>query len=54
VQLADTVALLDGGVIAAHGTHAELLASQPRYAGLMCGPGAGGRPGGTSVPAVAR
>jgi ATP-binding cassette subfamily B protein len=54
VLLADTVALLDRGVIAAHGTHAELLATQPRYAELMGGPGAGGRAGGGIVPAVAR
>ncbi len=35
VQLADTVALLDGGVIAAVGTHSELMASQPAYRDLM-------------------
>ncbi|HEX4829631.1 MAG TPA: ABC transporter ATP-binding protein [Trebonia sp.] len=35
VALADRVALLDGGVIAAVGSHRELLASQPRYASLM-------------------
>jgi ATP-binding cassette, subfamily B, bacterial len=35
VALADRVALLDGGVIAAVGTHRELLATQPRYASLM-------------------
>jgi ATP-binding cassette subfamily B protein len=35
VALADRVALLDGGVIAAVGTHRELLASQPKYASLM-------------------
>jgi len=31
------VALLAGGVIAAQGTHAELLAAEPRYAELMSG-----------------
>jgi ABC-type multidrug transport system fused ATPase/permease subunit len=31
------VALLRGGVIAATGTHAHLLASQPRYRELMSG-----------------
>jgi ATP-binding cassette, subfamily B, bacterial len=41
VQLADRVALLDGGVIAAQGTHAELLAAEPRYRDLMSTP----RPG---------
>jgi ATP-binding cassette subfamily B protein len=44
VTLADKVALLRGGVIAATGTHANLLASQPRYRELMSGldePGTG-------------
>jgi ATP-binding cassette subfamily B protein len=35
VALADTVALLSGGVIAATGTHRELLTSCPEYANLM-------------------
>jgi ATP-binding cassette subfamily B protein len=35
VQLADRVALLADGVIAATGTHRELLASEPRYRELM-------------------
>jgi ATP-binding cassette, subfamily B, bacterial len=35
VQLADRVALLDGGIIAAIGTHQELLATNPRYRELM-------------------
>jgi ATP-binding cassette, subfamily B, bacterial len=35
VLLADRVALLDGGVIAAVGTHSELLATEPRYRHLM-------------------
>jgi ATP-binding cassette subfamily B protein len=35
VALADTVALLSGGVIAASGSHRELLASSPEYAALM-------------------
>jgi ATP-binding cassette subfamily B protein len=35
VALADTVALLSGGVIAATGTHRDLLASCPEYANLM-------------------
>jgi ATP-binding cassette subfamily B protein len=35
VALADRVALLDGGVIAAVGSHRELLATQPAYASLM-------------------
>jgi len=35
VLLADTVALLDGGVIAATGTHDDLMASQPAYRDLM-------------------
>jgi ATP-binding cassette subfamily B protein len=45
VLLADRVALLDGGAIVAQGTHAELMATEPRYAELMSGaepgPGAG-------------
>jgi ATP-binding cassette, subfamily B, bacterial len=39
VMLADRVALLDGGVIVATGSHRELLASQPRYRSLMSGSG---------------
>jgi ATP-binding cassette subfamily B protein len=35
VALADRVALLDGGAIAAVGSHRELLATQPKYASLM-------------------
>ena len=37
VMLADKVALLRDGVIAAVGTHAHLLATQPRYRELMSG-----------------
>ena len=37
VLLADRVALLADGVIVAEGTHAELLATEPKYAGLMTG-----------------
>src|SRR6516165_5258201 len=37
VVLADRVALLDGGVIAAIGSHQELLATQARYRELMTG-----------------
>ncbi len=47
VLLADRVALLDGGVIAAIGTHRELLATQPRYRELMSAAEPGrGTPGG--------
>jgi len=42
VLLADRVALLADGVIAAIGTHHELLATQPRYRELMSGDDAGG------------
>ncbi len=35
VALADTVAMLSGGVIAARGSHRHLLASNPEYAELM-------------------
>ncbi|HEY7145325.1 MAG TPA: ABC transporter ATP-binding protein [Streptosporangiaceae bacterium] len=41
VALADQVALLDGGVIVALGTHRELLAAQPRYRELMSAEAAG-------------
>jgi ATP-binding cassette, subfamily B, bacterial len=37
VALADRVALLADGVIAAVGTHAELLVTEPRYQQLMGG-----------------
>ena len=37
VLLADQVALLADGVIAALGTHQELLAAEPRYRELMSG-----------------
>jgi ATP-binding cassette subfamily B protein len=37
VMLADQVALLAGGTIAALGTHAQLLASEPSYRQLMSG-----------------
>ena len=39
VLLADQVALLADGIIAAQGTHAQLLATEPRYAELMAGGG---------------
>jgi ATP-binding cassette, subfamily B, bacterial len=37
VMLADRVALLDGGVVVATGSHQDLLATQPRYRKLMGG-----------------
>jgi ATP-binding cassette, subfamily B, bacterial len=53
VLLADRVALLAGGRIVATGTHAELLATEPRYAELMGdAPAAGSRD--DSQQAVAR
>jgi ATP-binding cassette, subfamily B, bacterial len=45
VTLADRVALLRDGVIAATGTHAHLLATQPRYRDLMSGSGEEPEPG---------
>jgi ATP-binding cassette, subfamily B, bacterial len=39
VALADRVALLRDGVIAATGSHTQLLATQPRYRELMSAPG---------------
>jgi len=50
VLLADRVALLADGRIAAQGTHAELLATEPRYAELM---GGQARADGTTPRAVA-
>lgn len=43
VLLADRVALLSGGRIAAVGTHHELLRDHPEYAALMSGEGEGAR-----------
>jgi ATP-binding cassette, subfamily B, bacterial len=43
VALADRVALLAGGVIAATGSHRELMAAQPAYAALMSMKPAGSR-----------
>jgi ATP-binding cassette, subfamily B, bacterial len=37
VLLADRVALIDGGMVVATGSHHELLATQPRYRELMSG-----------------
>ena len=35
IRLADRVLLLDGGRIAATGTHEELLANEPRYRAIV-------------------
>jgi ATP-binding cassette subfamily B protein len=45
VLLADRVALLDGGMISALGTHRELLAGHPRYRNLMSAAPLPGEPG---------
>jgi ATP-binding cassette, subfamily B, bacterial len=45
VLLADRVALLDGGIVAAIGTHHELLATQQRYRDLMSADDIGRRDG---------
>ena len=50
VTLADRVALLRDGVITATGTHAHLLATQPRYRDLMSGSGEPGGPGELGEP----
>jgi ATP-binding cassette subfamily B protein len=50
VLMADKVALLDDGVIAALGSHQDLLASQPRYRELMSARPAPGQPGMPSQP----
>ena len=50
IELADSVAFLDGGRIAATGTHAELLATVPAYAHLVQAYSeAADRPGGGGV-----
>ena len=46
VLLADRVALLEGGIISALGTHRELLAGHPRYRDLMSAVPLPGEPGG--------
>ncbi|MEV4757025.1 ABC transporter ATP-binding protein [Micromonospora sp. NPDC049559] len=54
IGLADRVVLLDAGRVVAQGSHAELLATEPRYARVLAEqsrrpdaePGAGGEPGG--------
>ncbi|HEY2130662.1 MAG TPA: ABC transporter ATP-binding protein [Streptosporangiaceae bacterium] len=50
VTVADRVALLRDGVITATGTHAHLLATQPRYRDLMSGSGEPGEPGELDEP----
>ncbi|GGY79641.1 ABC transporter ATP-binding protein [Streptomyces nitrosporeus] len=54
VMLADRVALLSGGRIAAVGTHQELLRTRPEYAWLMSGarsaPAGAAAPAGTGTP----
>ena len=42
ISLADRVILLDGGRVAADGTHAELLATEPRYADVLAAGGDSG------------
>ena len=39
ISLADRVILLDGGRVAADGTHAELMASEPRYVEVLAAGG---------------
>ena len=41
IALADRVVLLEGGVVVAEGTHAELLASEPRYVQILAEADAG-------------
>ncbi len=54
VQLADRVALLADGRIAAQGSHEELLATQPHYRELMSGTRHGPAGRGPGSQAVAR
>jgi ATP-binding cassette subfamily B protein len=53
VLLADRVALLADGVIVAEGTHADLLATEPRYRALMSGPAAEPQQADSGAQAVA-
>jgi ATP-binding cassette, subfamily B, bacterial len=53
VLLADRVALLADGVIAAIGTHHELLETEPRYRELMSADQAGDNDDGRSAPGLA-
>jgi ATP-binding cassette subfamily B protein len=53
VLLADRVALLADGIIAAQGAHGDLLATEPRYAELMSGARTEPVDAGTSVQAAA-
>ena len=52
VLLADRVALLAGGAIAAVGTHSELLATEPRYRHLMSGDDRDAGDDGRSAPGL--
>jgi ATP-binding cassette subfamily B protein len=51
ISLADRVVLMEGGRVVADGTHAELLATEPRYAAILTQPDAVGAEG---VPDVGR
>ncbi len=44
ISLADRVLLMEGGRVVADGTHAELLATEPRYAAILTQPDAEGVP----------
>ena len=60
LALVDRVALLDGGVIAATGTHADLLTAVPAYRAILSDLGptpagfTGGRPGEPTVGSARR
>ena len=49
ISLADRVVLLDGGRVAADGTHAELMATEPRYAEVLASADEADRPGAASA-----
>ena len=50
ISLADRVALLEGGRVAACGTHAELMATEPRYAEVLAHLGDDDADGGAPEP----
>ena len=53
ISLADRVAVVEGGRVIAEGTHAELLATEPRYAEILAQSDADASSTTTTAPVVA-